>query len=109
MEIKFLLKILLQRKQILDFYKYDEKLENARVIDGMTVQSFLYEFEGDDGGLSTALNRYNEDLLRAYYAKSMDEAQAILDESRENLEKNGLQEFLDLVQQKEAEGITIKF
>lgn len=96
-------------KQILDFYKYDEKLENARVIDGMTVQSFLYEFEGDDGGLSTALNRYNEDLLRAYYAKSMDEAQVILDESRENLEKNGLQEFLDLVQQKEAEGVTIKF
>ena len=96
-------------KQILDLYKYDEKLENARVIDGMTVQSFLYEFEGDDGGLSTALNRYNEDLLRAYYAKSMDEAQGILDESRENLEKNGLQEFLDLVQQKEAEGVTIKF
>ena len=29
-------------KQILDFYKYDEKLANARVIDGMTVQSFLY-------------------------------------------------------------------
>ena len=39
----------------------------------------------------------------------MEEAQAILDESRKNLEKNGLQEFLDLVEQKEAEGVTIKF
>nr|WP_309101480.1 extracellular solute-binding protein [Fredinandcohnia onubensis] len=96
-------------KEILDLYKYDEKLANARMIDGMTVQSFLYEFEGEDGGLSTALNRYNEDLLRAYYAKSTEEAQAILDESLKNLEKNGLQDFLNLVEQKEAEGVTLKF
>ena len=94
--------------EILDLYKYDEKLANARIIDGMTVQSFLYEFEGDEGGLATALTRYNEDMLRAYYAKSTEEAQSILNESLENLEKNGLQEFLDFVQQKEAEGVTIK-
>ena len=48
-------------------------------------------------------------MLRAYYAKSIEEAQTILNESLENLEKNGLQEFLDFVQQKEAEGVTIKF
>jgi putative aldouronate transport system substrate-binding protein len=95
--------------EILDLYNYDEKFANARVIDGMTVQAFLYEFEGDDGGLSTALSRYNDDVLRAYYAKSIEEAQAILDESRKNLEKNRLQEFLDFVEQKEAEGVTIKF
>ena len=64
------------------------------MIDGMTVQSFLYEFEGDDGGLSTALNRYNEDLFRAYYAKSIEEAQTILDESLENLRKKWLQSSL---------------
>jgi putative aldouronate transport system substrate-binding protein len=95
--------------QILDMYKFDEKLENARVIDGMTVQSFLFEFEGDEGGLATALERYNEDLLRAYYAKSTEEAQGILDESLKNLEKNGLNDFLKLVEQKESEGMTIKF
>ena len=96
-------------QEILDLYKFDEKLESARVIDGMTVQSFLYEFEGDEGGLSTALSRYDEDILRAYYAKSTEEAQSILDETRKNLEKNGLQEFLDFVEQKEAAGVTIKF
>ena len=88
-------------------YKFDEKLENARVIDGMTVQSFLFEFEGDEGGLATALERYNEDLLRAYYAKSTEEAQGILNESLKNLEKNGLNDFLKLVEQKESEGMTI--
>lgn len=96
-------------KEILDLYNYDEKLANARMIDGMTVQSFLYEFEGDEGSLATALSRYNEDLLRAYYAKSIEEAQTILDQSRANLEKNGLQEFLNFVEQKESEGVTIKF
>ena len=92
----------------MNLYKYDEKLANARVIDGMTVQSFLYEFEGDDGGLNNCFKRYNEDVLRAYYAKSIEEAQTILDESRKNLEKNGLAEFLEFVEQKQAEGVTIK-
>ncbi|WP_245844283.1 extracellular solute-binding protein [Oceanobacillus rekensis] len=95
--------------EALELYNYDERLENARVIDGMTVQSFLYEFEGDDGNLTTAFNRYNEDMLRAYYAKTLEEAQIILDESLTNLENNGLNEFLDFVEQKEADGVTIKF
>ena len=38
-----------------------------------------------------------------------EEAQGILDESLKNLEKNGLNDFLKLVEQKESEGITIKF
>ena len=59
--------------------------------------------------LATALERYNEDLLRAYYAKSTEEAQGILNESLKNLEKNGLNDFLKLVEQKESEGMTIKF
>eukprot|EP00130_Batrachochytrium_dendrobatidis_P008565 XP_006683440.1 hypothetical protein BATDEDRAFT_93198 [Batrachochytrium dendrobatidis JAM81] len=95
--------------EVLDMYNYDEKLAEARVIDGMTVQSFLYEFEGDNGGLTTALERYNEDVLRMYYAESLDVAQKILDETIANLEKNGLNEFIDFVEQKEADGVTIKF
>ncbi|MBP2079579.1 extracellular solute-binding protein [Oceanobacillus polygoni] len=95
--------------QILDYYNYDERLENARVIDGMTVQSFLYEFEGDNGRLTTALSRYNEDILRAYYADSLEQAQQIMNESFQNLESSGLHEFLDFVEQKEAEGTSLKF
>ena len=75
----------------------------------MTVQAFLYEFEGDNGKLTMALNRYNEDLQRAYYAKSIEDAQKILDESRQNLENSNLGEFLEFVKQKEAEGVTLKF
>lgn len=96
-------------QEILKLYKYDEKLANARVVDGMTVQSFLYEFEGDNGQLTTALARYNEDVLRAYYVKSIEEAQKILDESFANLKSKGLQEFLDFVESKEKKGVTITF
>ena len=56
--------------QIAEMYKFDEKVKNATIIDGMTPRSYLFEFEGDDGKLAVALDRWNDDLLRAYYAKS---------------------------------------
>ena len=96
-------------KQIVELANYDQRLEEARIIDGMSVQSFLFEYEGDEGTLTTALERYNDDLLRAYYAESLADAEKILNESSENLEKAGLSEFLDFVEAKVADGITIKY
>ncbi len=79
MEIKSEVKIQLQRTQILDLYKYDEKLENARVIDGMTVQSFLYEFEGDEGGLSNCIRIVTMKIFFVLIMQNRsEEAQAIL-------------------------------
>lgn len=96
-------------QEILKLYNYDEKKENARIIDGMTVQSFLYEFEGEDGGLTTALDRYNEDLLRMYYASSIEEAQQIFEETKQNLLDNKLEDFIKFVEEKQASGVEIKF
>lgn len=95
--------------KIIEMYKYDEKVENATIVDGMTPKSFLYEFDKGEGKLDAALNRYNEDMQRAYYAKSLNEAKKILDESKKNLEKNGLNEFCKLLEKKESEGITIRY
>ncbi|EFR31638.1 extracellular solute-binding protein [Eremococcus coleocola] len=96
-------------KEIEKYVNYDEQFDNARVEDGLSVQSYLFEFEGDEGKLATALARYQEDVLRMYYAQSDEEAQKILDESRANLEANGLNDFLKFVEEKRANGDTIRF
>ena len=95
--------------KIIEMYKYDEKVKEATIVDGMTPKSFLYEFDKGEGKLDSALSRYNEDMQRAYYAKSIDEAKKILGESKKNLEENGLNEFCDLLEKKEREGITIRY
>jgi len=95
-------------EDIIKMYKFDEKLKNAKVIDGSTPKSFINEFDrGAD--LNIALDKYNEDLVKAYYAKSLGEAKQILDASRKNLENYGLEDFEKFVAQKEKEGVTIKY
>lgn len=96
-------------KQIEELVNYDEQFDNARVEDGLSVQSYLFEFEGDEGTLATALARYQEDVLRMYYAGSTEGAQQILDETLTNLEAAGLNEFIDFVEQKRADGDVVRF
>ena len=94
--------------KIIEMWKYDEKFKNAKVIDGSTPKSFIFEFENGDN-LNIALDTYNENLLRAYYSKSEEEAAQILHESKELLEKSGLNEYIELIEEKEKEGTTIRF
>ena len=98
-----------QAKKIEDYVNFDERFDNARVEDGLSVQSYLFEFEGDEGKLATALARYQEDVLRMYYAGSQEEAQSILDESLKNLEDNGLNDFIKFVEEKRDGGDSIRF
>lgn len=93
--------------QVAQDYYTEEKLANVEVIDGMSPKSFLYEFEGSDGMLTTALKRYEEDLIRAFYASSVEEAQQIMDGSIEGLEAAGLNDYLDFINQKIADGTQI--
>ena len=95
--------------QIAEMYKFDEKVKNATIIDGMTPRSYLFEFEGDDGKLAVALDRWNDDLLRAYYAKSNEEAKKILEESANILKEANIEEFDKFLQDKEAQGDTIRY
>lgn len=53
--------------------------------------------------------RYQEDVLRMYYAGSTEGAQQILDETLTNLEAAGLNEFIDFVEQKRADGDVVRF
>ena len=98
-----------QAKKIEEYVNFDERFDNARVEDGLSVQSYLFEFEGDEGKLATALARYQEDVLRMYYAGSEEEAQSILDESLKNLEDNGLNDFIKFVEEKRDAGDSIRF
>jgi putative aldouronate transport system substrate-binding protein len=95
-------------QKIIEMWKYDEKLANAKVVDGSTPKSFIFEFKNGEN-LNIALDTYNENLLRAYYSKSDEEAKQILQQSKELLEKAGLNDYIKLINEKEKAGTTIKF
>lgn len=84
---------------------YKDKLDDIESIDGMTPKSYLNEFEGSTGRLTTALNRYEEDLVRAFYANSIEEAEEIMQGSVAGLEAAGLEDYQDFINEKVAEGI----
>ena len=86
--------------EIRKLYKYDEKLENAVVVDGMTPQSFIYEFENGEQ-LKIALDNYNESLVRAYYSATMDEAKKIMDEAKKQLKNAGIDEYIEFITEKD--------
>ncbi|WP_053367723.1 extracellular solute-binding protein [Bacillus sp. FJAT-27245] len=94
--------------KILQMWNYDEKFQNAKVVDGSTPKSFIFEFDNGDN-LNIALDSYNENLLRAYYSKSEADAKKILKESQKQLEKAGLNKYIKLIEEKEQDGTTIKF
>ncbi len=95
-------------EKILKLWNYDEKFKNAKVIDGSTPQTFIYESKNGEN-LNIALETYNENLLRAYYSKSEDEAKKILEDSKKLLEKSGLNDYIKILEDKEKEGTTIKY
>lgn len=96
-------------KQIIDLYNYDERYENKEVIDGLYARAYLYEFEGEDGKLNAALDGWEEDIVKAYYATSDEEAQEILDAARKDLEAAGIADYCEFLQKKEAAGDVIYY
>lgn len=95
-------------EKILKLWNYDEKYKKAKIIDGSSPKTFMFEFKNGEN-LNIALDSYNENLVRAYYSKSDAEAKNILDDSKSMLEKAGLQDYIELLKQKEKEGVTILF
>lgn len=94
-------------QQIIDMYGWDERYENKEVIDGLYPRSYLFEFEGEAGALNTALDRWEEDIIKAYYASSQEEIDSILEAARLELEDAGIEEFGRFLEEKEAEGDVI--
>lgn len=91
----------------IEMYDFDKKYEEKTVIDGLNPAAYLYEFEGDDGGLAQAMQEWDEDIVKAYYATSEEEAKAIIEESRRKLKDAGIEDFCKFLKEKEDEGDTI--
>ncbi|WP_373230718.1 extracellular solute-binding protein [Cohnella sp.] len=89
-------------QKIIEYWNYDEKRKNAKVIDAYTPTSFLGEFDRSTE-LKAALDNYNDSLIRAYYSKSKDEAKKILDSALKQLKSAGLDDYLKLVADKNAD------
>lgn len=95
--------------KIADYWGWDDKRKNANIVDGYTPLSFIGEFE-QGTELKAAFDNYDDSLIRAYYAKSTDEAKKILESASKQLDSAGLQSFLELLKQKDADPKThVKF
>ncbi|MDQ6422303.1 extracellular solute-binding protein [Paenibacillus sp. LHD-117] len=94
---------------IAEYWKWDEKRKNADVVDAYAPLSFLSEFDrGAD--LKAAFDNYRDSLVRAYYSKNTDEAKEILDSALKQMQAAGLDDYLKLVEEKNADPITkVKF
>lgn len=88
--------------KISEYWSWDEKRKNAKIIDAYAPLSFLGEF---DRGLElkAALDNYKDSLVRAYYSKNLDEAKKILDNALKQMQAAGLDEYLKLVSEKNAD------
>ena len=94
-------------QKIIDMYDFDKKYEEATVIDGLYPRAYLFEFEGSDGNLAQALDDWDEDLVKAYYAKDDEEAKQIIDQAKKKLKDAKIEEFCKFLEDKEKEGDTI--
>jgi len=88
--------------KIAEYWGWEEKRKNAKIVDGYTPLSFIGEFEHGTE-LKAAFENYDDSLIRAYYAKNTDEAKKILDSASKQLEATGLQQFLELLKTKDAD------
>ncbi|TFE27212.1 extracellular solute-binding protein [Cohnella luojiensis] len=89
-------------QKLIEYWNFDEKRKNAKVVDAYTPTSFLGEFDRSTE-LKSALDSYNENLIRAYYSKTADEAKKILDSALKQLKAAGLDDYLKLVGEKNAD------
>jgi len=88
--------------KLAELYGYDELRKNAKVVDAYPPISFLGEF-AQGTALKTAFDNYDDSLVRAYYSKNPGEAQKILDSALKQLESAGLNDYLKLLADKNAD------
>lgn len=91
--------------EMADYWHYDEKKQQANIKDGYAALAFIGEFN-QGTQLTMALDKYKESLIRAYYAKDMTEAQAILDSAAALLKTAGLEDYIKLLEEKDKDSKT---
>ena len=94
-------------EKIADMWHYDERQKHAKIVNGLTVKSFLSKYEyGED--LEIALDDYSDAIKRAYYSQSDKEAKQIIDSAKQRLEEAGLNQFERYVEnQRDKKGTQI--
>ena len=94
-------------EKIADMWHYDQRQKHAKIVNGLTVKSFLSKYEyGED--LEVALDDYNDAIKRAYYSQSDKEAKQIIDSAKQRLEEAGLNQFERYVEnQRDKKGTQI--
>ncbi len=95
-------------EKMADAWHYDEHLKHAKVIDGLTVKSFLPKFDKGEE-LEIALDEYDESIKRAYYAATDKESERILKDAKNKLDQAGLPEFEKMIEKKMKDGEQIRF
>ncbi|WP_019420916.1 extracellular solute-binding protein [Paenibacillus sp. OSY-SE] len=88
--------------EIAQYWRYDEKKQQANIKDGYAALAFIGEF-GKGTQLNMALDKYKESLIRAYYAKDLNEAKAILDSAAAQLKTAGLEDYIKLLKEKDQD------
>ena len=90
------------QNKIAEYWGYDERKKTEKVVDGYRPLSFINGFEtGLD--LQTALNNYDDSMIRAFYAKNLDKAKEIMDSAKRQLQAAGLQQYEELLDQKDSD------
>ncbi|MCC3375365.1 extracellular solute-binding protein [Cohnella sp. REN36] len=85
--------------KIANYWHWDDKRKAANVVDGYTPNAFLGEFDrGTD--LKAAFDNYKDSLVQAYYSKTPEAAQKILDNALKQMQAAGLDDYLKLVADK---------
>ncbi|RAP74570.1 extracellular solute-binding protein [Paenibacillus montanisoli] len=89
-------------EKIAEYVGLDQRIKDALIIDAYQPISFIGEYQNGTE-LKAALDNYNDSLIRAYYAKNTDEAKEILDSALKQLEASGLDDYLKLLTDKNAD------
>lgn len=94
-------------EKIADMWHYDERQKHAKIVNGLTVKSFLSKYEyGED--LEVALDDYSDAIKRAYYSRTDKEAKQIIDSAKQRLNEAGLNQFERYVEnQRDKKGTQI--
>ena len=94
-------------EKIADMWHYDQRQKHAKIVNGLTVKSFLSKYEyGED--LEVALDDYSDAIKRAYYSQSDKETKQIIDSAKQRLEEAGLNQFERYVEnQRDKKGTQI--
>ncbi|MFC5401529.1 extracellular solute-binding protein [Cohnella soli] len=91
---------------VAEYVNWKEQRKNALVRDAYTPTAFLGEFDRGTE-LKAALNNYNDSLIKAYYSKSKEDAQKILDNALKQMKAAGLDDYLKLITEKNKDPKTV--